>query len=120
MSTTIKVCDLFHGDSIRAENGSEVGMPIFGKFAAVVRRADLRVINDHGVWSIVLPLGSVWSGDWTEDEAFEKANAIVENGGVDSWTTDRDQAKAAAIESASERHEAKMATSGGYRKLFTK
>lgn len=119
MSRAIKVCDLFFGDSIRSDNGSQVGLPIFGRFAAIVRRQELRVFEAGSEWCVLLPWGSTLAGGWTRDEALDHAcDNIQGKGGVDGWVTDESVARVSAIESAKARHNEKAAASVSYAKKF--
>lgn len=111
---------VFRADSVRVENGSQADMPIFGRFAAIVREDAYRLIAGEDGWYIGLPYGStLWSGDGTEEDAREAWDRIVASlaDGVknrEGWTTDRAVAKREAIAAAADRHNKKVAESKAY------
>jgi hypothetical protein len=115
--TTIKVADLFCGESCRFDNGSQVGMPVFGRFAAIVRHETLFACEGEAGWYIRLPLGSTLGGEFTREEALEHAAAIAANG-TRGWVADESQARVSAIENARQRHNAKARASAAYAKKF--
>lgn len=106
--TIRKIVDVYFGDSIRTENGSESGMPIFGRFASIVRCGRVQIVeSDDGQWTVLLPFGSSLVGDWTEADAESEAIAWAASG-RGGWTTEREPARRDAIASAKARHEAAM------------
>lgn len=120
---TIKLFDVYCGDSVRIDNGSQADMPIFGRFAAIVRTDSVRVTRDDesGDWYIGLPNGcSRWIGDATEEETVEVANSMRANLDWEwsGWTRNDATARSAAIASAKVRHNLKAMESAAYRKKF--
>jgi hypothetical protein len=115
---------VYRADSVRAENGSQKDLPIFGRFAAIVRADTYRLTEGEEGWYIGLPYGStLWSGDGTEEDAREAWERVVANlaDGVknrEGWTTDRDVAKREAIANAANRHNMKAAESSNYARKF--
>lgn len=116
----ITICKLYSGESVRESNGSQVGLPTFGKFAAIVREDWLAVCeSDAGAWYIRTPNGCTLAiGEGSKDETLEHAQAIAAKGSYDHWTTNRDEAVAKAIEEAKARHNAKVAESAAYAEKF--
>lgn len=122
MSVT-KLFDVFSGQSVRVENGSQADLPIFGRFAAIVRRDSVRLCRDDesGEWWIGLPNGCTQGvGDLGEAETREQADAMLANLGWtwSGWGRDEQAARATAVESAKARHNAKAAESEAYRAKF--
>lgn len=120
---TIKV---YCADSVRKDNGTQAGMPVFGRFAAIVREDSFRLIedDDSGLWSISLPCGSSRViGDLLEGEtreAWEETKAWLAAGtrNRDGWTIDRDVAKHEATKKALERHNGKAKESVSYARKY--
>jgi hypothetical protein len=109
-----KIADLYRADSCRIDNGSEAGMPIFGRFASIVRVDRIAVtLGDDGDWYISLPNGCTLCSDFDEQSATEHAESMAASG-FEGWTTDREAAKAQAIEEARSRHNAKASESAAY------
>lgn len=115
---------VYHADSIRASNGSQDGMPIFGRFAAIVRTDSYRLIESDDGWYIACPNGcTLWSGDGSEQDARSAWARIRERfpdgekhrGG---WTTSADNARRNAILMAAARHNAKVCESCSYKAKF--
>lgn len=115
----ITICKLYHGDSVRSDKGSQLGMPTFGRYAAIVREDWLAVCEaEDGTWYVRLPMGSTMaSGEWSQEEAIEKAQGIAVSG-YQGWIADREAAAALAIENAKQRHNAKAAESAAYAAKF--
>jgi hypothetical protein len=114
----ITICKLYQGDSCRVDNGSQIDLPIFGRYAAIVREDWLAVCETNdGEWYVRLPMGSSMFGEWTQDEAIEHAQAI-QAAGYQGWIADREAAASLAIADAKERHNAKARESAAYAAKF--
>ncbi len=109
---------VYCGGSRRIDNGTQAGMPVFGRFAAVLATQTIRVVESRSGFYVSLPGGcTLGGGEWTEEEANE-AGERVANHGWNGWTTDREAAIASAINEARGRHEAKCLESAAYAAKF--
>ncbi len=111
----------FRGESIRVDNGSECDLPKFGKFGCVIREARpvVRFVEgEDGGWSYGF-FGSLGiSGGLFDsaEEALRRAEGVLASEGfVRDW---REAAASAEVDARS-RHDRKMVSGGGYRKLFS-
>lgn len=100
---TIKVATVYQGESIRSDNGSQVGMPIFGRYAAIVREREISIWQtDDGRWMARLgDSGVAETLANSQEEAVEAAQRMATHGG---WHVDFEAARADAIAAAKARH----------------
>lgn len=109
---------VYRGTSVNAQNASGAGIATFGRFAAVLDSAVVRVAqSETGEWYYEFPRFN--SCGMYESEAEAEAHAlewIARN--RDGWTTDRGAAVRAAIEHARARHQEHAARSANYRARY--
>lgn len=108
---------MYFGESIRVENGT-TGLPIFGKYTAIVRRVEVRVFlaeQDGSQWSWVSVNGCTGGEYATEQEARERGVAWTLRRG---YIFDRDKAEQDAIDAAKKRHNDHCVRSKNYAKHY--
>ena len=115
----------YKADSIRVKANGYDGIGVrFGRFAAEVREDSIRVIEsdepesdpgDEDKYGCVVAWGSVCWAYPTVEAAFAAGEAYMTLAG---WTTDYDEARAAAIALAKSRHERHMALSTNYARRY--
>lgn len=111
-----KLADVFQATSMRKDNGTQDGMPIFGRFAAIVETQWLSIDQgEDGSWYALLPHGCSVCGDFTEAEAEAMAWGWCE---IHGWSKDRESQVVIATKMAAERHNKHVAKSGSYAKKF--
>lgn len=105
---------VFKGQSIRETNGTQDGLPVFGKYAAVVSRQELSTCKggengDEWLW---IGVNGCSGGNYaTEEEAMDAAAAFAASRG---YTEDPERAKRDAIAAVKERHNSHCARSESY------
>jgi hypothetical protein len=111
----IAIAKMYFGESANVNHVSQEGLPIFGRYAAMLREDLLWVDQaDDGTWYVRLPLGSTMCvTEWTRDEAINWARAIARDG-YDGWIQDRDRAVFEAKEDARIRHNNRARLSAAY------
>lgn len=110
---------MYRGQSIREDNGSQAGLPCVGKYAAVVSQQDVTTFPGEGEaageWGWI-GINSCTGGFYdTEQEALDSGIAFARSSG---FVESEQEARANAVAALVKRHNDHCGRSASYRKHY--